>query len=210
MTESSSRTWGSVRIAPGPAGLKTRPDKPVSGHGRRAAHYRVNRDARASGVRFAELNSQHSLSLVKRGPGTLPSRPRRPRHEQARRGQDRGCRDPPAQAGTLLVQATPRRPRSGDIRPTSARRLIRIAEISTTLRIRGANRRNQGTLPACRWPLHPYGPVWVPCHASRATILSPTGNKSRLRAIWEARVPLSYPSPDPARLQRIHWPGRSR
>ena len=99
MTESSWRTWGSVRIAPGPAGLKTRPDKPVSGHGRRAAHYRVNRDARASGVRFAELNSQHSLSLVKRGPGTLPSRPRRPRHERARRGQDRGCRHPPAQAG---------------------------------------------------------------------------------------------------------------
>jgi len=123
MTESSSRTWAAFAL-PRAARLKTRPDKPVSGHAGRAAHYRVNRDARASAARFADLNSQHSLSLVKRDPGRyLPARAVR---TMSRPGEvrTRGAATLRHRSGPLLVQATPRRPRSGDIRPPLARRLI--------------------------------------------------------------------------------------
>jgi hypothetical protein len=117
------------------------------------------------------------LSAWQRGPGRyLPARAVR---AMSRPGKvrPRGAATRRHRLGPLLVQATPRRPCPGDIRPPLARRLIPYRRdfyyIAHSKR-QSATSGNSIRLPV---PLRPYGPVWVPCHASRATILSPAENK---------------------------------
>lgn len=108
----------------------------------------------------------------------LPSRPRRPRHEQARRGQDRDASTLRRRWGPYPRPAMPRRPHPGGIRSGFSKAVDPVSSrFPLHCRIRNASRRSPGSLPACRQPGNPYGPVWVPCHASRERILSPTENK---------------------------------
>jgi hypothetical protein len=114
-------------------------------------------------------------------------------------------------SGPLLVQATPRRPRSGDIRPPLARRLIPYRRdfyyIAHSKR-QSARSGNSIRLPVASAPhMGRYGFRVMP--AARRFYHRPR-TRSRWRTIRETRMPFSCSSPDPARLQRIRWPGRAR